>query len=67
MGFFDDLKGAAGDFLGDAKDDLLQDAQDHLTEATGLDKVTDAVSDVTDAKESVEGAFDTLREDVAGA
>ena len=65
MGFLDDLKGAAGDFLGDAKDDLLADAQDRLTEATGLDKVTDAVSDVTEAKDSVEGAFDTLRDGVS--
>jgi len=64
MGFLDNLKGAAGDFLGDAKDDLLADAKDRLTEATGLDKVADAVSEVTEAKDSVDGAVDSLRDNV---
>jgi len=67
MGLLDRLKGAAGEVLSDAKDDLVQGATDKIAEATGVDKVVDAVGDVTQAKESVEGAVDSVRDGLSNS
>jgi hypothetical protein len=67
MGLFDNLKSAAGEFVSDAKDELIDNAKDKVTEATGIDKVTGAVEDVSTASESVQGAFGSLRDELSGS